>query len=90
MTFDEFCDAWLKPAVSCWWWDQSRELDTQFYLWYKPANKEIPGAMIIDRNAPNDEWILASPERIPVDLGTNSVLKKLKDIARRLPILPTE
>lgn len=87
-TFNDICTAWLEPAAAVWYREQCRDPYKAFYLYYKPSQRGIAGVLVIAEDPPNDEYRLATPERIPVTMGPPSVIEWARGIARHLDILP--
>ena len=74
-----------------WFKDQCRNPYASFYLWYREARDgERISLPIVSTDAPNDDYKLATPERISGAMTKEQVGRKIADCMMRLPILSAE
>lgn len=70
-----------------WYRAQCRNIYAALYLYYKRSGPDSPGRLAIGEDCPPG-YELASPQRLGPGATQDQIRERLKEICRRLPILP--
>lgn len=81
-------NCWIEVAVNCWYKDQCRDPFERYYAFFKPAQGERPGAIVIATDPLNDDFHLISSQRVSPEKTPEQIKSWLMDLSRFLPILP--
>lgn len=76
----------LRLTIDQWFTAQALEPSARFYLYYKPQNP----LLMIAKDAPNDEWRLATASHINGGHAKERVFNFCWGVSRSLPILPVD
>lgn len=68
-------------------WTRLMRGETELFLYYKRGGMRLA---VIGWDEPHTDLELAMPERIPTDRTQQQIAMLFHDVARRLPILPTD
>lgn len=79
--------AWIEVAVDCWAKDQTADLSTPYYAYYRAGSVIAPGSIVISPDAPNEHYALVTGERINPWHTPKMVKENLFKLCRGLPIL---
>ena len=87
MDYTELIYSWITPAANDWYKRQCRNVYQAFYLYYKSSTETEHGALVIDTEPLNDDWLLASPVRVGPGMSINQVKSFDYEVCQQLPIL---
>src|SRR5690554_6463871 len=83
-----FVHGLISPAVDDWFVKQCIDPSVAFYVYYRKTDGITPGAFLLAENAPSEDWIPVTQDRVRIDQTKQQVQCWLYELSRTLEILP--